>query len=57
MILPSTPETRGVLDADKLTALPAHAWVINVGRGDAVDEAALMHALRGPARSPAPRWT
>jgi phosphoglycerate dehydrogenase-like enzyme len=45
MILPSTPETRGVLDADKLTALPVHAWVINVGRGDAVDEDALLHAL------------
>jgi phosphoglycerate dehydrogenase-like enzyme len=46
MILPSTPETRGALDAEKLAALPAHAWVINVGRGDAVDEPALMDALR-----------
>jgi phosphoglycerate dehydrogenase-like enzyme len=46
MILPSTPETRGALDAAKLAALPAHAWVINVGRGDAVDEAALIDALR-----------
>ena len=41
MILPSTPATRGALDADKLAALPAHAWVVNVGRGDAVDEPAL----------------
>ena len=47
MILPSTPATRGALDADKLTALPAHAWVVNVGRGDAVDEPALMDALHG----------
>jgi phosphoglycerate dehydrogenase-like enzyme len=46
MILPSTPETRGALDAEKLAALPRHAWVINVGRGDAVDEPALMDALR-----------
>jgi phosphoglycerate dehydrogenase-like enzyme len=46
MILPSTPATRGVLDADKLAALPAHTWVINVGRGDTVDEPALMDALR-----------
>jgi phosphoglycerate dehydrogenase-like enzyme len=45
MILPSTPETHGALDAEKLAALPAHAWVINVGRGDAVDEAALIDAL------------
>jgi phosphoglycerate dehydrogenase-like enzyme len=47
MILPSTPATRGALDADTLAALPAHAWVVNVGRGDAVDEPALMDALRG----------
>jgi phosphoglycerate dehydrogenase-like enzyme len=46
MILPSTPTTRGALDAETLAALPAHAWVINVGRGDAVDEPALMDALR-----------
>jgi phosphoglycerate dehydrogenase-like enzyme len=46
MILPSTPATRGALDAEKLAALPRHAWVVNVGRGDAVDEPALMGALR-----------
>jgi phosphoglycerate dehydrogenase-like enzyme len=46
MILPSTPSTRGALDAEKLAALPAHAWVVNVGRGDAVDEPDLMDALR-----------
>ena len=46
MILPSTPETRGVLDAEALAALPRHAWVVNVGRGDAVDEQALVDALR-----------
>ena len=45
MILPSTPDTRGVLDARTLGALPKHAWVINVGRGDAVDEDALVAAL------------
>jgi phosphoglycerate dehydrogenase-like enzyme len=45
MILPSTPQTRGILDAEKLRALPAHAWVINVGRGDAIDENALVDAL------------
>jgi phosphoglycerate dehydrogenase-like enzyme len=45
MILPSTPTTRGVLNADTLAALPRHAWVINVGRGDAVDEPALVAAL------------
>jgi phosphoglycerate dehydrogenase-like enzyme len=47
MILPSTPATRGALDAEKLAALPGHAWVVNVGRGDAVDEPALIDALHG----------
>lgn len=45
MILPSTPQTRQVLSAERLALLPAHAWVINVGRGDTVDEAALVEAL------------
>lgn len=47
MILPSTPATRHVMDADKLAALPGHAWLVNVGRGDTVDEAALIDALAG----------
>ena len=45
MILPSTPETRRVLDAERLALLPGHAWLVNVGRGDTVDEAALFDAL------------
>ena len=32
--------------AEKLAALPTHAWVVNVRRGDAVDEPALIEALR-----------
>ena len=52
MILPSTPQTRGALDAEALAALPAHAWVINVGRGDAVDEPALLHALNSGGIAP-----
>lgn len=47
MILPSTPSTLNVLDASRLSQLPKHAWVINVGRGSAVDEDALLTALRG----------
>jgi phosphoglycerate dehydrogenase-like enzyme len=47
MILPSTPETTGALDADRLAALPAHAYVVNVGRGSTVDEPALVAALSG----------
>jgi phosphoglycerate dehydrogenase-like enzyme len=47
MILPSTPATTGALDADRLAALPAHAYVVNVGRGSTVDESALVEALSG----------
>src|SRR5699024_8790170 len=36
MILPSTTETYGALDAALLKRLPAHAWVVNVGRGTTV---------------------
>ncbi len=45
MILPSTPATTNALDADRLAALPAHAHVVNVGRGSTVDETALVAAL------------
>jgi phosphoglycerate dehydrogenase-like enzyme len=45
MILPSTPATTGALDAARLAALPAHAHVVNVGRGSTVDEPALVAAL------------
>lgn len=46
MILPSTASTLNVLNASRLAQLPKHAWVINVGRGSAVDEDALLAALR-----------
>lgn len=45
-ILPATPETAKVLDAEVFDRLPAHAWVINVGRGATLDEEALDLALR-----------
>ncbi|MDO9300989.1 MAG: D-2-hydroxyacid dehydrogenase [Anaerolineales bacterium] len=44
-ILPNTVDTRKVVGADLLNALPSHALVINVGRGQAVDESALIEAL------------
>jgi len=45
MILPSTPATAQALNAERLAALPAHAYVVNVGRGSTVDESALVAAL------------
>ena len=45
MTLPSTPETKGILSAERIALLPKDAYVINVGRGDAVDEEALVRAL------------
>jgi phosphoglycerate dehydrogenase-like enzyme len=46
MILPATPETGHALDAGMLAKLPAHAWLVNVGRGSTVDQAALLDAVR-----------
>ncbi len=45
-ILPNTNETRKIVDANVLSALPSHAIFINVGRGSAVDENALLEALQ-----------
>ncbi len=44
-LLPSTDDTRGLIDARRLGLLPAGAGFINVGRGDVVDQAALLQAL------------
>lgn len=46
MILPATERTRGALSRERIALLPRHAWVVNVGRGATVDEAALVDALR-----------
>ncbi|MBS7780455.1 D-2-hydroxyacid dehydrogenase [Acidovorax sp. CCYZU-2555] len=44
---PLTPRTHHLIDATALRALPAGAGLINVARGDVVDEAALIAALQG----------
>jgi phosphoglycerate dehydrogenase-like enzyme len=43
---PLTPATRGLLGAELLARLPKHAHLINIARGEIVDEAALTDALR-----------
>ena len=45
MILPGSETTRHALSSERLSLLPQHAWVVNVGRGTSVDEAALVEAL------------
>jgi phosphoglycerate dehydrogenase-like enzyme len=50
-VLPNTAETRHIIDAQVLNVLPKHAIFINVGRGSAVDEAALVKALETGAIS------
>lgn len=47
MALPSTAETIGILSRERLALLPQGAYVINVGRGTAIDQTALCDALNG----------
>ena len=42
---PLTPETHHLFGAERLAAMKSTAWLINVGRGPVVDEAALIDVL------------
>jgi phosphoglycerate dehydrogenase-like enzyme len=44
-VLPETAETRGILSRDLIYSMQRHAWLVNIGRGSALDEQALMDAL------------
>ena len=44
--LPATKQTTGMIDAKILAALPEDAIVVNVGRGQILDEPALIKGLR-----------
>ena len=46
MSLPATPETIGILSRERIALLPRHAYLVNVGRGSAIDQEALVDALR-----------
>ena len=45
MSLPSTPATQGILNAARIAAMKPGAYIINVGRGSAIDQTALAEAL------------
>ena len=45
MSLPDTPETRDILNRERIELLPEGAYVVNVGRGSAIDEDAICDSL------------
>jgi phosphoglycerate dehydrogenase-like enzyme len=51
IVLPRTPETEGLIDADAIVAMKPGAQLVNVARGGIVDETALAKALREGALS------
>lgn len=46
LILPGTPETRGLIDDAALRAMKPSAYLINVGRGHQIVQSALVEALQ-----------
>jgi phosphoglycerate dehydrogenase-like enzyme len=46
--LPQTPATEQIIGAPELALLKPDAWLVNLGRGRLLDEAALAAALGGP---------
>lgn len=45
MSLPATAETRGILSRERLALMPEGSYIVNVGRGSAIDEDAIAEAL------------
>ena len=45
MSLPATAETEDILNRDRIMSMPQGAYIVNVGRGSAIDEDALADCL------------
>lgn len=43
---PLTPETRKLINAERLALLPKGAYILNISRGEVIDEAAMIAALQ-----------
>ena len=54
---PLTEETRGMIGAAQLAAMQPSAYLLNIARGELIDEPALIEALSERAPSPAPPST
>jgi phosphoglycerate dehydrogenase-like enzyme len=46
VVVPLTPKTRGLIDDRAFAAMRPDAWLLNIGRGAVLDEAALLRALQ-----------
>ena len=46
LAVPSTPETRHMIGEEELAAMKSSAVLVNIARGDVVDQSALIEALR-----------
>ncbi|MGO9265829.1 MAG: D-2-hydroxyacid dehydrogenase [Candidatus Binataceae bacterium] len=44
--LPATPATRCVIGRAEIAAMRPHAYLVNIGRGEVIDQEALIEALR-----------
>jgi phosphoglycerate dehydrogenase-like enzyme len=44
--LPMTPETRGFIGRNEIATMRPHAYIVNIGRGEVIDQNALIEALR-----------
>ena len=46
IVVPSTPQTKKMIGTEALSSMKPTAFLINIGRGDIIDEEALIHALK-----------